>query len=356
MSKICFVTMGNLYLCPYIESYISNLEDEYDIIYWDRDNIEESTNARCVYKFSSAAKVSRDKKVLKKIWGYLRFYFYANKILSKNNYDCIILLQTLAGIITSRTLLGKYSKKYILDIRDYTFENNRFFYSIERKLIYNSQKTIISSEGFKLFLPNFDYIMTHNSRELVNQDLVRSIKGRNKKKDKLNIAFIGYISYLEQHKKLLLKLKNNPKFVLSFIGKEANVLKGFCEKNGIKNVRIIDKFPPEKILNYYVDVDLINNLYGNGTPILDYALSNKLYFAAQLNIPILVCPKTYIASISEKYGFGFELDLLEDDDIAEKLIEFYKNINWESLSRGCDEFMEKVNKDNNDFVKIIKQL
>lgn len=37
MSKICFVTMGNLYLCPYLESYTKHLDVEYDVVYWDRD-------------------------------------------------------------------------------------------------------------------------------------------------------------------------------------------------------------------------------------------------------------------------------------------------------------------------------
>src|SRR5690554_1341052 len=117
MSKICFITMGNLYLCPYIESYIRNIEVDYDIIYWDRDNVEEPTNARQIYKFSSPAKVNRDNDLLKKMWGYIRFYKFVNKILNKNNYEYIILLQTLAGMVASKTLLKKYKNKYILDIR-----------------------------------------------------------------------------------------------------------------------------------------------------------------------------------------------------------------------------------------------
>ena len=112
MSKICFVTMGNLYLCPYIESYIKNLKVDYDIIYWDRDNIEEETNARNMYKFSSPAKVSRDRGLsglVKKVRGYFGFYRFANKVLKENNYSTVILLQTLAGMLTSRTLLKKYN-------------------------------------------------------------------------------------------------------------------------------------------------------------------------------------------------------------------------------------------------------
>lgn len=354
MSKICFITMGNLYLCPYINAYIKNIEIDYDIIYWDRDNIEESTNARHVYKFSSPAKVNRVKNLFKKVWGYVRFYKYVDKILNSNNYEYIILLQTLAGMVASKTLLKKYKNKYVLDIRDYTFENNKLFYHREKNLITNSYATVISSKGFKSFLPDYNYIVTHNNRELSNKDLVNGIKNRNKKRDKLNIAFIGYISYQDQHKKLLTKLKNNPKFQLSFIGKESYALKGFSESNNIRNVKLIDKFPPEEILYHYSDVDLINNLYGNNTPVLDYALSNKLYFAAELHIPILVCPGTYMAKLSKEYDFGIEIDI-NNDNIAEKLYDSYQSIEWNILADGCDKFLEMVDKDNISFNDKIKE-
>lgn len=346
--------MGNLYLCPYICKYINELDIAYDIIYWDRDGIEEDSGAECLYKFSCPAK-SNEKKGISKIFNYIKYMKFVNKILIKNEYSCVILLQTLAGILTYKTIRKQYRGKYILDIRDYTFERNIIFYNMEKALIESSAMTVISSEGFRRFLPKHDYVAVHNSRKLEDEAAVNSIRNRAHNKSKLVIAFIGYISYQEQHKKLLLLFKNDSRFKLAFIGKEANALIPFCEEHSIENVRIIDKFLPQEILNYYKDVDFINNLYGNHTPILDYALSNKLYFAAKLHIPILACADTYMSEISRKYNFGYELDL-DDNESANKLFEYYRAIDWDSVSKGCDEFTEIVNEENALFASRLRKV
>lgn len=356
MSKICFVTMGNLYLCPYLESYTKHLDVEYDVVYWDRDNIEEASGANSVYRFCSPATVNMNRGLIEKLRGYARFCAYTNAVLRKNDYDYVVLLQTLAGMVTSRTLLTKYPGRYVLDIRDYTYERNKVFYLLEKELIRRSKFTVISSEGYRSFLPSeYEYVVCHNSRALGNEEAIRAIRTRVKKTERINIAFIGYVSYQEQHRRLLLRLKNHPQLHLSFIGKEANRLQAFCVENGVHNVTIVDKFHPDEILDFYVGVDLVNNLYGHGTPRLDHALSNKLYFAAQLHIPILVCPGTYMAEIAKRYHFGIEVDV-DDPMLADVILDSYSSLDWGLLSRGCNAFMEKVEAENEAFARKVRSL
>lgn len=350
-SKICFVTIGNIYLTPYIHKYIENIKCEYDVIYWNRDDITEDVGATSLYGFNFKL-TSQDSK-FRKIKGYWYFRKYATEILKKNNYDRVIVLQTMVGVMLEKVLRKNYFKRFILDIRDYTLEKNRVFYYIEKNIINASGMTVISSEGYKEFLPPSEYVSIHNNRRINSKD-VEQIRNGNKKSSKLVIAFIGYISYQEQHKKLLKIFKNDDRFELHFIGKEAENLIPFCEENNINNVKIEGKFEPENIIEKYKEVQIINNLYGNNTPVLDYALSNKLYFAATLGMPILVCEGTYMEKISLKYGFGYTFDF-NDSEACDKLYEYYHNIDWNTFEKNCDLFLEKVNRENKEFQVKLKE-
>ena len=99
--------------------------------------------------------------------------------------------------------------------------------------------------------------------------------------------------------------------------------------------------------------NIINNYYGNNSLSLLYALSNKLYYAAIFRKPILVCENTYMAEISQKYGFGLLMDDT-DEFCADNLYKKYQSINWEKLNNGCEAFLDKVKKDNEIFEDSIK--
>lgn len=351
MKRICFVSLGNIYLSPYLNQYTRIINDNYDIIYWDRENLNEIIpgNNINIYRFQKSFSNKASK-----IKNYLLFKRYIKTILKKQNYDCIVFLQTLGAILTGSFLAKKYNRRYVIDIRDYSYEGNKYIYSIEKKLIRHSRFCVISSEGYKKFLPPKDYIIAHNIRELDSRETNR-IRKREKNNKTLNIAFIGYVNYHDQHKKLLLNLKNDNRFILTFIGTKALELKQFCIQNKIKNVKFGDRFNPEEILKLYENVDLVNNLYGNHTPTLDYALSNKLYFAAELNIPILTCCDTFMSEISHKYDFGIDVDV-NNPRCGDLIIDKYNKIDWERLTIGCEKFLDKVRNEQKRFDIKIKEL
>lgn len=349
--KICFIFMGNLYLCPYISSYIDNINCKFDVIYWDRDGIEEKIGAEEYYRFNYNMSTNNSK--FYKLVGYVKFKKYAENILTKNNYERVIILQTSVGILLQKILIKKYSKRYLMDIRDYTFEKNKLFYILEKRIVNKSSITVISSEGYKKFLPPYKYILAHNNRKL-DTDKVLYIRKRNKNKNRLVIAFIGNAIYQEQHKKVLNLFKNDNRFEIRYIGKNSEQLIEFCNENNIKNVKIVGRFKAENILDYYNDVDIIDNLYGNNNPYLDYALSNKLYFAAELCIPILVCKDTFMQEVSQKYGLGYTVDL-NDLDTPNKLYNYYQNISWTKFKDGCNKFLEVVERDKKIYDEKIKK-
>lgn len=348
--KTCIILATNMYIAPYLAKYTALLTN-FDIIYWNRDNVTEEcqlANKEYVYNHPLSASIPR----YKKLESFIKYKFYVEKILKENNYDRLIILVTNLAIILSDLLLTKYKNRYVVDIRDYFMENNPLIYFIEKEVIAKAKAVVISSEGYKNFLPKHNYYVAHNDQKICDS-IVRNNRVQVDRKE-LTMSFIGVIRYFEQDKKTILRFANKQQFKLRYIGKDAMKLRDFIDSHKITNVELIGNFPQEEAIKYYEQTDLILNLYGNHDPNLDYALSNKLYFAAKLGKPILVCPETYMEKIVSLYNIGFTCNL-EDENIADKLLAYYKNIEWNDFYSGCDKFLKTVKKDNEKFEKMLKE-
>lgn len=352
MKKICFVCYGNLYLAPYIDNYLSLTNTQCDILVWNRHLINEEKENHNVIAFNKVVKDNGNSVFLKvkKMFAYLRYSRFVNRILKRNCYDVVIFLQSIGAVFSQGLLLRKYKGKYIVDIRDYSIEGIGFLYKKEKKLLKNSAVNVISSEGYRNFLPNDDrYLLVHNYNSgipIMNE--------MNPFTRPYRLAFIGLIRFQEQNKKIISLFANDERFHVSFIGKNAYELKNFVKNNGIGNVTLIDQFSPNETLKYYNGTDVVLNVYGNHTPLLDYALSNKLYFAAALKKPILVSKDTFMAEISVKNGFGFVLDF-EDEKIKDKLENYLEKMNLGVFITKCNDFIEKVKIDNVNFEQEMKK-
>ena len=349
--KICFICLGNLFLTPYINKYIKSIECDYDIIFWNRYGINELSNAKKQYSYNFS--VAENSSKLKKLHGYISFANYARKIIIENKYDGIILTPTNIGMILSSTLRKYYKGKYIIDIRDYTMEKNILYYKLEKILLDHAAYNVISSEGYKQFLPKGNYIVVHNKSE-VPIETINTFRFREKKNKKLILTNIGLIRFHDQNKKIIDIFSNDNRFEIRFIGADALSLKDYCNQKKAENIVLLDRFPPENTFDLLKNTDIILNLYGNNTPVLDYALSNKLYFASQLGLPILVCPNTFMERLSKEYGFGFSFEL-EDIESKDKLLNWYKLIDWKEFYEGCNRFLNKVKKEDEIFDEIIKK-
>lgn len=333
--KVLIILADNVYLTPYLKFYTSYLEKsniEYKVIYWDKNDNESIKDVRYIRLLIPA------KSKIDKIFGYIRFRKVVINEIKKERYNMLIPLHSIVTFIMWDVFVKKFKEKYIYDIRDYSYEYLKPFRMIQKYIVKNSSINIISSPGYKAFLPEGDYYVLHN---IPNMDYKRYQQLNNRVKKTFSLSYIGLIRFMEQNKKIILFFKNDMRFHLNFIGTNANKLKAFCEKNNVKNVTLIDTFDVKDTLKYYMDTDIILNLYGNHTPLLDYALSNKLYFAACLYKPILVCEDTYMEKISQKYEFGFALPMKKENE-KELLYQYISNLNREKLIENCDRFMIKV--------------
>jgi hypothetical protein len=333
-----------------LKKYEELLTTAFDIIYWNRSNIEEKSKADTLYGFC----YDDSKNRLSKLLGFLRFRNFTLRILKKNSYSKIIVLNIHMGILLKTFLITNYQNKYLIDIRDYTYENNRFYYDVEKQLINNSAINVISSIGFEDFLPKSNYTVVHND-SVIDGTIIEKYRQKNQEyKEKIIISNIGLIRFYDQIIKFITIFKNDERFELRFFGKGANALHDFLINNNIKNVVLRDQFSPSETINYFYQTDVIFNLYGNNTPLLDYALSNKLYFAAKMGMPILVCSNTYMEKISHEFGFGYTINF-DDKNITDNFYNYYQSISWNHFYENCNRFVEKVNLENSIFTAKVKE-
>ncbi|MGB6780145.1 MAG: hypothetical protein WBE33_15435 [Planococcus citreus] len=346
-SKVCFITTRNIFNTSCLPRYSEILKGNFDIIYWDQHGIDEECGAQRYYKFEY--KMYNKNNKASKLIGYLKFKNYVEKIIKTNKYDKLIILPTQAGLLISNLLLKKYKNNYLIDIRDYSGEKNKLIYRWEKKLIDNSALAVITSPAYKKFLPPSTYVLSHNTTLIDTEQISLFRSKTNSHEEKIVVSCIGSIRFIEQFEKVIEKFKNDSRFELRFIGRGSEKLEDYLIRNSIENVKLIGRFESAETINYYLETDIIMNLYGNNNPYLDYALSNKLYYAANLGIPILVSPNTFMEEITLNNGIGIVGDT-SDSDLVNKVYENYTKIDWDIFYKNCNKFIEEV-KNDEDYLR-----
>lgn len=350
-SKVCIVTTRNIFDSPCISKYRTLLEQPFDIIYWDRCNISEDCGAVNYYRFDGVLAPEASK--LEKLKKYIGFTKFANSVLKKSDYEKIIVFPTQASWLILSLLKKKYKGKYLLDIQDYAGENNPFIRKLTESAVKHAGLVSITSPAYREFLPEHKYLISHNIQP-IDLKTVAAYRGRvRKKEDKIVLSFIGSVRFIDMQIKLIEDFRNDDRFELKFIGSGSEQLQKFCADNRVKNVELIGRFKPEQLSEFYIKTDMAINIYGNQNPYLDYALSNKLYSAAIMGMPILVSPNTYMETVAKKYGFGLAVDP-SDKHCADSVYEYFINCKPEEIQVGCDRFLNEVREDEKLFSESVK--
>lgn len=346
MSKVCIITSRNIFDSPCLAKYQLILNNNFDIIFWNRANVEEKQIGNNNFIFQK--KINNYDSKIKKIKLYCQFSLFVKNVLKNNKYDKLIIFPTQTAWLLVSNLKKYYLKKYVLDIRDYAGENNFLLKKFTNKSVKYSGFCSITSEKYKVFLPkNFDYYVSHNIQK-IPEEIIFKYRTRVKNNNIITISFIGSVRFIEQQKRIIKFFSNDSRFKLNFIGKGSEQLQEFCQVNNYNNVNLIGYFERSKLSDFYEMTDIALNSYGNDNPFIDFALSNKLYSAAMMGMPIIVSPNTYMAEIVEKYNLGFILDL-NDINSLNILFEYYVNLDKKSFLNNCDRFMKDVYNDENKY-------
>lgn len=358
MKRFCIVSYNNLYVLPYASVYIDAITKsgaQCDLLFWNRDKVESNRDdySNCnLIPFNYELLTTSSKK--NKLLGYVRSTLFFKKLLKQNDYNGIIFLQSHGAVFCTSVLSKKYKGKYIVDIRDYSLEQYSVFYNMEKKIIANSYANIISSPAYKEFLPEGDYVITHNHIPFPDESVHMVTHRENSHvNNPIKISFVGTVRFYEMDKKILSLFANDNRFQINYFGRGSEILKEYCEINNIQNVAFHGGFTQDKTIEFYKNTDLINNLYGNHNKFLDYALSNKLYHSAQLEIPILVCPDTYMEKVVCEFNIGFVFDVDKKSDV-ERLFKWYTEYDRNIFKLGCQKFIKKVVEDNSVYSQCIE--
>ena len=343
--KICIVTYDEYINIPYVQTYEDILKAKgiaYDIVLWNRSGQGGDTppGAAQSFVFVQTTKASKLSKVLP----FLRWRRFVKSILRRGRYDGLILCTTMPGVLLSDVLTKGYPGKYLLDIRDYTYENQPLYRRISQNNLRAAGLVCISSEGFLRWLPpDLGYTVTHN---LSNTAMAVESAPSFETQTTRTIGFVGGLRYYDVNKRLIDHFGNNGRYRLFYAGKQhpGCDLAAYCEGHGIGNVDFLPRFHNAQKPELYKQIDLINSVYGADSEETRSLLPHRLYDCALFKKPILVSKGTYLEEVVQRYGLGCAIDH-RSEDIASRIESYIATFDPAAFLAGCAAFLQTALRD-----------
>lgn len=339
--KIALVCPSNMMYMPYLENYEKVLRKHninYEILLWDRFQIENSNQNENIFNDMKTGH-SRN------YYDYLRYKKFLMHRLNSNKYDKIIVFGLQLSYFLHNYLTKNFLYKYIIDIRDYNKIIN--FVNI-KKIIDYSALTVISSPGYKKWLPSSDrLIVNHNT----NIDSLEKLHKRNLmfNMDNIKIAYIGALRDCGINMKFINSLRNYNNFSLFYHG-YGNINKNiaaFIYKKNIDNVYITGKYERDNELNLYLNSNLINLLIPYNDINSRTLMPNRLYNAMLIGNPVISIKGSYVADQIEKYSLGLVIKTFTN--LHRQINEYLSIFNNRSYEIGRKLFIEKTINENEVF-------
>lgn len=343
--KVLLLGFTKISYMPYMHFYLEQLKMhkcEIHLLYWDRDGKKDSKVAEGIttYKFNRYQEDSVPLR--KKILSFLKYRNYAKRILKKNNFDLVIILHTTTGIVLYDYIMKYYKNKYILDYRDYTYENIKIYKRMVSNLIKNSIVSFVSSDAFRFSLPKLEKIYTSHNILLDTLNYRNIRETSNRYQNPIRIRYWGLIRHESINLNIIKKLANDERFELHYHGREQEIgknLKGFCKKNGINNVFFHGEYLPQDRYKFAAETDIIHNVFENDKT-MKPAMSNKLYDGVIFYIPQICNVDSFMGEIVSKYEVGTSCNPLEEN-FADDIYNYYNSIIWQQFRHNCDSATNK---------------
>ncbi len=353
LSPVCFVNPDSINVTPYFHVYEDCINCDYDLIYWSRSGTDECVSAVHTYRYKRAV---AGNGTVPWLWsllaGYLGFRRYAKRILEQNDYQAVVLLTGNSGVLLWDVLTKKYDKRYIVDIRDYFLERIPLYRRIEEKVIDKAKVAIISSPAYTAFLGEHDFKVLHNVQK-IDYEKWKRMRGAKSCGLPFVLVSIGTAKNLDQDRRVIDYFANDDRFEVRFAGRGYDALRQYCRDRGVRNVRVGGEFSSCETLGFYQDADAILSMYGAEKAHVKYQLTNKLYYALQLDLPIVVSPGTFMAETVGQYELGLALDT-NDQSQKEKILNLCAADQVERRLHGAERFLKRISADNRAALESIK--
>ena len=340
--KICILGATNIKHMTlsslYTRELLSNGQP-YDIIYVDRYNEIEPTDAENRYRFQ--LEISREWSFVKKLMHYWKFRKYAIGIIKKNRYDFIIVWNEFTAFMFSDFLSKYYKGKYCVNIRDYNYNNVFLVQHRLKNAVRNASFSTISSERFLEFLPKEDYLFVHSYNESLLGNL-EPVKEKRAKGEKIRVLFIGRMSYPESKVKTIHALGNDKRFEFWLVGAGCGEYVHIVEENGYDNIIIKDSFKPSDTSKYLENADVIFSLNKESEVFSDVLLPIKLYYAIKKQVPILAYKSSYTFEYADKLGIAIGVADKEIANVGDIIAERYEEMEQKQIRHGCESAMKEI--------------
>ena len=346
--KVGVIAFNNLKFSPYVFPYVNVLQKigaDIDLIYLDRNGIKEDFLGVNLISVKWRAKKN-------KVVNFLAFKRDVTKLLTTKNYDFVIVLTTFPAVLLSDVLRRRYRERYLVDVRDFTYEDNRIYYSIEKNVLRDASIRVISSPGFKDFLPDFEYCLCQNTCSEYKTGAKRFSHSTN---DKIILGYVGTIAYAQQCKKMIDLIKEDERFCFYFYGNENGTMPitNYVSEVNCERIKCFGEYTPAEKGGIIENIDMMFNVYGNDRPLLRCALSNKLYDSMYFKKPLLVSPDTDMKRESGQFSYAIDFDNIKNLD---GLYEWYEKIETQEFESYADAYLKKVFESNEFFENKIAEI
>ena len=352
--KILIVDTASYDRAPYLKYYESACREcnaDYELFLWDRDNEGGLQKKDNCFTFHKICPFGNGK--LRKLLPLFLYRKNLIKVIKENKYTHLILINTLASVMISSYVFKHFKNKYIMDVRDYTYERVNVYKNLVDKLINYSYFSTVSSEGFFQFLNrNEKIILNHNISNI--GDKIEKPSLTNKKK--IVIGFVGSVRYENENCRLIEALNNNHNYEMLYYGPLVNGcnIDEKAKKLGAKNVAFLGTFRNDQKADIYKRIDIINSLYGNASLEVTTAVPNRYYDALLFKKPIIASKGTFLGELVQKNHLGIAVDIFRDD--IEKLLNKYiKSFDSSQFLNCCNRELDKVLQEQKSYYNFIQK-
>ena len=356
--KILVMGFSKVKYMPYANFYLDNLDGEaheIHFLYWNRDLKEEDLSGFHGVKFHEFKVYQEDEKTkISKIKNFFKYKKFVTRLIKKEQFDFIIFMHSLPGVLIAKLLTKKYKQRYIFDYRDSTYESFGPFKKVVGKLVKNSYATFVSSDGFRKFLPEEKNIYTSHNLLLDSLNHRDEKEKYEVKSDKIRIGFWGFIRHEELNKEIIKKVAADDRFELHYYGREQQVaknLKLYSQAIGAKNIFFHGEYKPEDRYVFVRETDILHNIYCDVNMML--AMGNKYYDGIIFKIPQLCMESSFMAQQVVKRVVGIKCNP-NKDDFTEKIYQYYTCLNRKVFEENCNAALKKVLEDYNQSVEVIR--
>ena len=346
---------------PYINFYLSNIDvanSDVHVVYWNRDLQSEDLSKYndltlhefCCYQEDDVAKAA-------KIKSFLKYRNFAKKIISQTNFDRIIVLHTLPGVVLF-DILKKYKSKFILDYRDSTYEYFSPFRKIVGKLVEWSRVTFVSSDAFRKYLPEDQKEKIYTCHNILN-DSLSHVEDKEKygvSSPKIRLAFWGFIRHEEINRQIISLVAQDDRFELHYYGREQQVaenLKSYVQELKANNIFFHGEYRPEERYEFIKNTDCIHNLYYDNNTLL--AMGNKYYDGIIFRIPQVCMVGSFMGQMCNEYNVGLSADPYSPTFLQD-IYTYIANLNKNEFYSNCKKELDRVLQEQKAGNAIIKKM